>query len=77
MWQAQIHALVCEQATVHFHSENLSDEQVRTRFMEPVHDIANRIDRLVSDGDVRRICVLPEGPATIPYIAGREAGAGL
>lgn len=76
MWQAQIHALVCERATLHFYSENLSDEQIRMGFMEPVRDIGKLVERLVDGGEVRRICVLPEGPATIPYVARGEAEAG-
>ncbi len=71
MWQAQIHALICERASVHFYSENLSEEQIRMGFMEPVRDIGALVARLVADGEVRRICVLPEGPMTIPYVAGR------
>ena len=68
-WQAQIHALICSAATVHFHSKNLSDGQIENAFMRPCGDIAGRVRELVHAlGGEARICVLPEGPQTIPYI---------
>jgi nickel-dependent lactate racemase len=71
MWQAQIHALVCEQATVHFYTENLSDEQLQSAFLKPCHDVGRRVHELVGElGMDARICVIPEGPQTIPYIKG-------
>jgi len=70
MWQAQIHALICKQATVHFYSDNLSDEQIRQGFMDPCRNIDTRVrDILAALGRDARICVLPEGPQTIPYVA--------
>jgi len=68
MWQAQIHALVCEKATVHFHSDNLSPSQIRSAFMEPCADIAARVAELIRSGSGSRVCVLPQGPMTIPYV---------
>lgn len=68
MWQAQIHALICQKATVHFYSENLTDEQVRSGFMQPVRDIAESVRALIADGAGTRIAVLPEGPTTIPFL---------
>lgn len=68
MWQAQIHALICKLATVHFYSDNLSDEQIRQGFMEPCRDIGARVREIIKErGEKTRICVLPEGPLTIPY----------
>src|SRR6056297_2289 len=68
MWQAQIHALICKLATVHFYSENLSDEQIRQGFMKPCRDIGARVREIIKElGGNARICVLPEGPLTIPY----------
>jgi len=69
MWQAQIHALICKKATVHFYSGNLSDEQIREGFMEPCRDIGERVRKILNNlGPDARICVLPEGPQTIPYV---------
>jgi lactate racemase len=74
MWQAQIHALVCQRATVHFYTKNLSNEQLRSAFLVPCADVGERVRELVADmGGSARICVLPEGPLTIPYL--RAAGS--
>jgi lactate racemase len=68
-WQAQIHALICQWATVHFYSENLTDEELKNTFMVPCRDISKRVKELVEvTGSDTRICVLPEGPQTIPYL---------
>lgn len=69
MWQVQIHALICRHANVHFYSDNLTDEQIRSRFLEPTTDISSTLAQLLSASKDKRICVLPEGPMTIPYVA--------
>ncbi len=69
MWQAQIHALICRKADVYFYSENLTDEQIRGALLEPCHSIEATVNDLLSKyGRAASICVLPEGPQTIPYI---------
>ncbi len=69
MWQAHIHALLCQEYRVHFYSENLTDDQINGSFMAPCRNIGETVKRIVQDeGDGLRICVLPEGPLTIPYI---------
>ena len=71
MWQAQIHALICMKAKVHFYSENLTDEQIKMGFMVPCRNIDERINEIVNNLDRNAsICVIPEGPQTIPYISG-------
>jgi nickel-dependent lactate racemase len=72
MWQAQIHALICQKADVYFCSENLSEDQIRSALLKPcrsveaaVNDLFDRYGRSVS------ICVLPEGPQTIPFVRGQ------
>ncbi|MCU0914816.1 MAG: nickel-dependent lactate racemase [Planctomycetes bacterium] len=69
-WQAQIHAQVCEKADVYFFSHHLSDEQIRRAFLKPCRDIAGTVAQLVQAyGRDTSICVLPEGPQTIPYVS--------
>jgi len=69
-WQAQIHAQVCEKADVHLFSHHLTDEQIRRSLLKPCHDIAGTVEKLLRVyGRDASICVLPEGPQTIPYIA--------
>jgi lactate racemase len=73
-WQAHIHSLIVKKATVHFHSHNLSDQQIRAAFLEPCADVSQLIrDLLEVLGDDARICILPDGPQTIPYMS-RSAG---
>jgi nickel-dependent lactate racemase len=73
-WQAQIHAAICEQTTVHFYSDHLTEEQITGAFMEPTHDISVTVTELVASGRGSRICVLPFGPLTIPYVAKDDTG---
>jgi nickel-dependent lactate racemase len=69
-WQAQVHALVCEKAEVHLFSHNLTDEQIERALLRPCRDIGATVERLLGVyGRDASICVLPEGPQTIPYIA--------
>jgi len=73
MWQAQIHALICCKADVYFYSENLTDEQIRGALLRPSRSIETTVSELLGKyGRDASICVLPEGPQTIPYI--HEAG---
>jgi nickel-dependent lactate racemase len=69
MWQAQIHALVCLKADVSFYSHNLSDEQIEGALLRPCRDIEATVAELLQKyGPGATICVLPEGPQTIPYV---------
>ena len=47
----------------------LEDLTVKSTHLKPVKDIGKLVDQLVhSYGPSARICVLPEGPHTIPYL---------
>ena len=65
-WQNQIFARVLGRATVHLHADGLDDAAVREAFCEPCPDIAERVEELA--GSEGRVCVLPRGPETIPYV---------
>ena len=68
-WQAQIQAQVQCRAQVYLYSHNLSEAQVREALLEPCGEILEGLDGLVRRyGTGARICVLPEGPQTIPYL---------
>lgn len=70
MWQAQVHALICQKADVYFHSRNLSDEQIERAFLKPCSRVEDTVEELLHKyGRDAWICVLPEGPQTIPYIS--------
>jgi nickel-dependent lactate racemase len=69
MWQAQIQALLLLKAKVYFYSNNLSDEQIAGAMLRPCHSIEATVDKLIREyGRDASICVLPEGPQSIPYI---------
>jgi lactate racemase len=68
-WQAQVQAQIQLKAKVYVHSRGLSPEQIRGALLEPAPDLDETLARLVNEaGPSARICVLPEGPVTIPYI---------
>lgn len=69
MWEAQLLALVRLKGRVYVYSEGLSDEQIRSAHLEPCRSIEATVDELMREcGPGARICVLPEGPQTIPYL---------
>ena len=72
MWQAQVHSMICQKADVYFHSRNPSDEQIKRAFLKPCSRVEDTIEELLHKyGRDASICVLPEGPQTIPYISGQ------
>ena len=68
-WQVQIQAQIQLQAEVYLKSSYLAPEQVRAAHLTPVDDIESTVwEALRRQGEDARICVLPEGPQTIPYV---------
>ncbi|MHC4214368.1 MAG: nickel-dependent lactate racemase [Planctomycetota bacterium] len=69
MWQAHLQALICQKADVYFYSHNLTDEQIKNALLIPCHDIEQTVKILLDKyGPEARLCVLPQGPMTIPYL---------
>lgn len=64
-WQAQIQAQIQMKAEVLLKSDYLTPQQVAQAHLTPVESIEDAIASCEEDA---RICVLPEGPQTIPYI---------
>ncbi len=68
-WQVQIQAMIQLHADVYVYSDNLSDGQIERALFTPCRNI---------EADVRtwqarygpRVCIMPEGPQTIAYVAG-------
>jgi nickel-dependent lactate racemase len=72
MWQVHIQAMVSEKADVYVYSHNLTDVQIAAALLKPCRDIGALVgDLLAHYGADASICVLPEGPQTIPYLAER------
>ena len=68
-WQVQIQAQVQLHARVYVYSDGLTDEQIKNAMLLPCRDIAHTVMQMREEyGPETRICVLPEGPQTIPYL---------
>ncbi|MER6828229.1 nickel-dependent lactate racemase [Streptosporangium sp. NPDC000563] len=73
-WQVQIQARIQAGARVVMHTSYLGDADLATAHLEQTDDIeATVIQALAAAGPGARVCVLPEGPQTIPYLAGGRA----
>jgi nickel-dependent lactate racemase len=70
-WEAQVQAQIQLKADVYVKTSYLSDEQVRGALLLPCHSIEETLAQLLERyGPDATICVLPEGPQTVPYVAG-------
>src|SRR5206468_4315771 len=67
-WQVQVQARIQTAARVIMHTSYLSDADLREAHLEQTADIAACV---AEHGPNATICVLPEGPQTIPYLRGR------
>ena len=68
-WQVFYEVLVQRWANVSLYTDKLDDKTVRKALFSPVQDPEVLIrDIIEKHGPDARICVLPEGPLTIPYI---------
>jgi nickel-dependent lactate racemase len=68
-WQIYYQALIQLKADVYIFSDKLEDDTIKRALFKPVKDISKLVDDLVKQiGPTARICVLPEGPQTIPYL---------
>jgi nickel-dependent lactate racemase len=69
MWQAHVQALVCGQADVYFHTRHLTPEQITRALLKPCVSIEHTVAQLLEKyGEEATICILPEGPQTVPYV---------
>jgi nickel-dependent lactate racemase len=67
-WQVQIQAQIQTHAEVWVYSDRLSAEQIRSALLQPVQSFDATFHQLIDKfGLDARVCILPEGPQTIPY----------
>jgi nickel-dependent lactate racemase len=70
-WTVQVQARIQARARVRVHASGLSDQELSAAHLEPAPDVAAAVDEALSAaGRDARVCVLPEGPQTIPYLVG-------
>ena len=68
-WQVQIQAQIQMNSRVYLKSSYLSDDQIKSAHLEPVDIIEDTVaEALGRAGQHATLCVLPEGPQTIPYL---------
>ncbi|MFD0660199.1 nickel-dependent lactate racemase family protein [Thermocatellispora tengchongensis] len=71
-WQVQIQARVQDGARVIMHTGYLGDDDLAAAHLEQTADVSATVaEALAAAGPGARVCVLPEGPQTIPYLAAR------
>ncbi|MEO2197959.1 MAG: nickel-dependent lactate racemase [bacterium] len=69
-WEVQMQAQIQQRAEVLLKTDGLTDDQVRSAHLTPIHDVAAATrEALARSGPDAQVCVLPEGPQTIPYLA--------
>jgi nickel-dependent lactate racemase len=68
-WQAQIQAQILIKAEVMMKASGIGHAQLRAAHLQPVDDVADAVARaLRRAGAGATLCVLPQGPRTIPYV---------
>jgi nickel-dependent lactate racemase len=69
-WQVQIQAQILMKSKVLMKNGFMSDHEIRAAHLEPVHDVRDGVlSALKAAGPAATLCVLPQGPQTIPYLA--------
>jgi len=66
-WEAFLHARLCLHADISIYADGLTDDEVRMAMLARSRDIEETLRDLVSRYGPR-LCVLPQGPMTIPYL---------
>ncbi len=68
-WQVQIQAKILQRARVLVKADGLTDSEIIAAHFEPIRDVSDG-SSAGSDqaGPAARVCVLPQGPQTIPYL---------
>jgi len=68
-WQVQIQAQIQLKARVLVKADGLSTEQLRAAKFDPLTDVSDGVKRALEEaGPGARLCVLPQGPQTVPYL---------
>jgi nickel-dependent lactate racemase len=73
-WQVQIQAMIQLKATVMVKADHLSDDQIRGAHLQSIRDVSAAVDDAArAAGRNATVCILPNGPQTIPYC--KETGS--
>jgi len=76
-WQVQVQAQIQLHADVYVYTDGLTEQQIADALFIPTRSVEQTVAELLDRyGPGARICVMPEGPLTIPYLRRETAGAG-
>jgi nickel-dependent lactate racemase len=68
-WEAQVQAQIQLRADVYVRSDNLTDEEISGALLRPCACIEETLaDLMAQRGPGATLCVLPEGPQTVPWV---------
>jgi nickel-dependent lactate racemase len=68
-WQIQIQAAIQARSRVIVHTSYLSDDELGEAHLEQTADVEATVRHLLDEaGPEARLCVLPYGPLTVPYV---------
>ena len=68
-WQVQIQAQILMKAKVLLKATGLSPQTIRDAHLDAIEDVSEAVAReLAAAGRGATLCVLPQGPQTIPYL---------
>jgi nickel-dependent lactate racemase len=69
-WQVQVQCRIQMKADVYVRADGLTDEQITQSLLKPCRRIEDTLADLTAKAAGRQltICVMPEGPLTIPYV---------
>ena len=68
-WQVQVQAMIQRKAEVLVHATGLTTEQIEAAHFRAAPDLEEALaGALARAGEKATLCVLPEGPQTIPYL---------
>jgi nickel-dependent lactate racemase len=72
-WQVFFQALIQQKANVSLYTRRLDDATVRRALLNPVDDPGLLVEKILREkGKKARVCVMPEGPQTIPFIRDQQ-----
>jgi len=68
-WQVQVQARIQLRAKVMIKTTGLAHDAIRAAHLEPIDDVGAAVrEALAAAGTNSTLCVLPQGPQTIPYL---------
>jgi lactate racemase len=68
-WQVQIQAQIQTKARVLLKNSFMPPDAIRAAHLDPIDDVSASVRQtLAAAGPAATLCVLPQGPQTIPYL---------